>query len=85
MLKILAKSRSVLYFCFNENCQMMEQLQRENQELRALLDEAMDIAAFTILNHGIFIKQRFSRLRQAVKTLKQTEQAGKAAESEESV
>lgn len=48
----------------------MEHLQKENDKLRELLDEAMDIAAFTILNNGIFIKQRFSRLRSAVQTLK---------------
>jgi hypothetical protein len=63
----------------------MDDLQTENQKLRELLDEAMDIAGFTILNHGIFIKQRFSRLRKAVKAVTQTKRSGKVAESGESV
>lgn len=54
----------------------MNDLQRQNDELYELLDEAMDIAGDAIIPCGIFITQRFSRLREAVRQFKEHHKAG---------
>lgn len=54
----------------------MQDLKQANEELVKLLDEAIDIASDTILTNGIFIQQRFSRLKRRVSEFKRRQQAG---------
>ena len=50
----------------------MEDVNKQKERLRELLAEAMDIAAFGVRYQGIFINQRFSRLRQSVREVEQS-------------
>ena len=61
------------------NTDKMNDLQRQNDELIHLLDEAMDIASDAILPQGIFIRQRFSRLKEAVRQFKQRQETSNPA------
>ena len=54
----------------------MEDVKQQNEKLKKLLAEAMDIAGFTVRYQGIFVNQRFSRLRQAVKEVGLNQQTG---------
>lgn len=57
------------------NTDTMNDLRRQNEELVNLLDKAMEIASDAILPQGIFIRQRYSRLKEAVRQFKQRQSA----------